>query len=117
VIKSLDRDSVGALFCPALVLRSRKLALVFPDLATPTPAVLLRLDKYVVMVVVPLRMVIRVRSIADLRQSRCWALSVAGAVLLDAGRDDHHSKMTRQNALASAHISVQTAGRQSPMPQ
>jgi len=70
-----NRDAIGG-----------KLAFIFPDLATPAPAVLLRLDEYVVIVVVLMRMVTgRVRTIAGLRQSRCWALSVAGAACLDAG--------------------------------
>src|SRR5215218_7872590 len=58
-----DSDAIGG-----------KLAYIFPDLATPAPAVLLRLDEYVVMAVVPMRMVTRVRTVASLRQSHCWAL-------------------------------------------
>jgi hypothetical protein len=57
-----------------------------PGPTTPAPAVVFRLDEAVVMVVVLMRMVTRrVRTIASLRQSHCWALSVAGA---DAREDD-----------------------------
>ena len=61
-----DKDEAEEADCDAI---GGKLAFIFPDLATPAPAVLLRLDEYVVIVVVLMRMVTgRVRTIAGLRK-------------------------------------------------
>src|SRR4029453_16241684 len=64
-----------------------KLPLVLPDLATPTPAVLLRFDEdvMVMLLVIVVAVAADLPSIVSMRQGHSGEFSVTGAVAFDAG--------------------------------